>query len=101
MLCERLVPEQKFTQPPPRYTEASLIKAMEELGIGRSINICTDYIYAFDRFYVEREERQIKPTELGKTVTEMLEEHFANIVDTDLRQRWKMNSTMSMAVETG
>ena len=83
LLCERLVPEQKFTQPPPRYSEASLIKAMEELGIGRPSTYAPTISTLFDRFYVEREERQIKPTELGKTVTEMLEEHFANIVDTD------------------
>ncbi len=83
LLCDRLVPEQKFTQPPPRYTEASLIKAMEELGIGRPSTYAPTISTLFDRYYVEREERQLKPTELGKTVTEMLEEHFANIVDTD------------------
>ncbi|HHW93237.1 MAG TPA: type I DNA topoisomerase [Clostridiaceae bacterium] len=83
LLVDKLVPEQKFTQPPPRYTEASLISAMEELGIGRPSTYAPTISTLFDRLYVEREGRQIKPTELGVTVTTMLEANFANIVDTD------------------
>ena len=79
----RLEPEQKFTQPPPRYTEASLIREMEELGIGRPSTYAPTISTLFDRLYVEREGRQLKPTELGVTVTTMLEAHFRNIVDTD------------------
>lgn len=78
-----LVPEQKFTQPPPRYTEATLIREMEELGIGRPSTYAPTISTLFDRLYVEREGRQLKPTELGTTVTTMLEAHFRNIVDTD------------------
>lgn len=83
LLLDKLVPEQKFTQPPPRYTEASLISAMEELGIGRPSTYAPTISTLFDRMYVEREGRQIKPTELGVTVTVMLEENFRNIVDTE------------------
>ncbi len=83
LLVDKLVPEQKFTQPPPRYTEASLISAMEELGIGRPSTYAPTISTLFDRLYVEREGRQIKPTELGVTVTTMLEENFHNIVDTE------------------
>lgn len=79
----RLEPEQKFTQPPPRYTEASLIKEMEELGIGRPSTYAPTISTLFDRLYVEREGRLLKPTELGGQVTGMLEEYFRNIVDTD------------------
>lgn len=83
LLLDKLVPEQKFTQPPPRYTEASLISAMEELGIGRPSTYAPTISTLFDRLYVERDGRQIKPTELGVTVTTMLEENFPDIVDTD------------------
>lgn len=79
----RLEPEQKFTQPPPRYTEASLIREMEELGIGRPSTYAPTISTLFERLYVEREGRQLKPTELGSLVTGMLEEHFRNVVDTD------------------
>ncbi|HZK28652.1 MAG TPA: type I DNA topoisomerase [Clostridia bacterium] len=83
LLLDRLLPEQKFTQPPPRYTEASLINEMEKLGIGRPSTYAPTISTLFDRFYVEREAKQLKPTELGVTVTVMLEEHFRKIVDTD------------------
>ena len=79
----RIDPEQKFTQPPPRYTEASLIKELEELGIGRPSTYAPTISTLFERLYVEREGRTLKPTELGSTVTGMLETHFRNIVDTD------------------
>ena len=87
LVLHRIDPEQKFTQPPPRYTEASLIKEMEELGIGRPSTYAPTLSTLFDRLYVEREGRTLKPTDLGKTVTEMLEAHFRNIVDTDFTAR--------------
>lgn len=83
----RIEPEQKFTQPPPRYTEASLIKAMEELGIGRPSTYAPTIATLFDRLYVEREGKALKPTELGAMVTAMLETHFRTIVDTDFTAR--------------
>jgi len=76
-----LTPEQKFTQPPARYTEATLIKAMEEQGIGRPSTYAPTISTIQDRQYVEKERKFLVPTELGKVVTGMLEEHFDNIVD--------------------
>ncbi len=76
-----LTPEQKFTQPPARYTEATLIKALEEEGIGRPSTYAPTISTIQDRQYVEKERKFLVPTELGKVVTGMLEEHFDNIVD--------------------
>ena len=81
--CQKLDPEQKFTQPPPRYNEASLIRAMEELGIGRPSTYAPTISTILSRRYVEKDGRQLVPTDLGFTVTEMLEENFRDIVDTD------------------
>lgn len=79
---EKLVPEQKFTQPPARYTEASLIKAMEEFGIGRPSTYAPTIMTIQDRQYAERlPGRTLKPTELGILVTTMLEDHFDSVVD--------------------
>ncbi len=75
--------EQKFTQPPGRYTEASLIKALEEEGVGRPSTYAPTITTILTRKYVEKDQRSLKPTELGVTVTEMLEEHFPDIVDTE------------------
>lgn len=76
-----LKPEQKFTQPPPRYTEATLIKALEEQGIGRPSTYAPILSTLMDRKYVEKEKKFLHPTELGKVVTEILKEHFPDIVD--------------------
>ncbi len=81
LFLHRLIPEQKFTQPPPRYTEASLIKALEEQGIGRPSTYAPTISTIQDRQYVERDKKYLLPTELGKVVTALLEEHFDNIVD--------------------
>ncbi len=81
LLLDHLDPEQKFTQPPARYTEASLIKAMEELGIGRPSTYAPTLSTIQDRLYVEKETRSLKPTELGRVVTKLLEENFDNIVN--------------------
>lgn len=78
----KLTPEQKFTQPPGRYTEASLIKTMEELGIGRPSTYAPTISTILNRHYVEKEGRTLFPTDLGGRVTVMLEEYFPNIVDT-------------------
>jgi DNA topoisomerase-1 len=80
---ERLQPEQKYTQPPARYTEASLIKAMEELGIGRPSTYAPTISTILARNYVEKEKTNLHPTELGILVTELLEENFQDIVDTE------------------
>jgi DNA topoisomerase I len=78
---ERLAPEQKFTQPPLRYTEATLIKTMEEKGIGRPSTYAPTISTILDRQYVEKDKKFLLPTELGKIVTAMLMDHFADIVD--------------------
>ena len=78
---KEIVGNQHFTQPPPRYNEASLIKAMEENGIGRPSTYATTISTILDRHYVEREQKQLKPTALGDVITQLLEEHFTNIVD--------------------
>lgn len=78
----KLDPEQKFTKPPARYTEASLIKALEEEGVGRPSTYAPTIFTILNRGYVEKEQRNLKPTDLGTAVTELLEEHFEDIVDT-------------------
>lgn len=72
---------QHFTQPPPRYTEASLIKALEENGIGRPSTYAPTISTITARQYVEHEGKQIKPTVLGEITTEIMKEHFKGIVD--------------------
>ncbi len=77
-----LKPEQHFTQPPPRYTEASLIKELEEQGIGRPSTYVPIISTIQDRGYVEQEQRRFTPTWLGETVNEVMKKHFPDIVDT-------------------
>lgn len=72
---------QHFTQPPARYTEASLIKALEENGIGRPSTYAPTITTITDRRYVEHEGKQLKPTTLGEVTTELMKDHFNNIVD--------------------
>lgn len=76
-----LKPEQHFTQPPPRYTEASLIKELEEQGIGRPSTYVTIISTIQDRGYVEQEQRRFVPTQLGWIVNEVMNKHFPDIVD--------------------
>ncbi len=77
----QLIPEQHFTEPPPRYTEASLIKKLEELGIGRPSTYAPIISTIQDRFYVEKLERKFIPTTLGFAVCDFLIEYFPNIFD--------------------
>ncbi len=74
--------EQRFTQPPARYTEAGLIKAMEELGIGRPSTYAPTITTILARGYILREKKILSPTELGMIVTNLMKEHFDQIVDT-------------------
>jgi DNA topoisomerase-1 len=74
-------PAQKFTQPPPRFNEASLIKTLEELGIGRPSTYAPTISTIQDRNYVEKQDRQFAPTPLGTAVTEFLMEYFPDILD--------------------
>jgi DNA topoisomerase-1 len=75
--------KQHFTQPPPRYSEAMLIKTLEELAIGRPSTYAPTIDTILNRYYVAREEKQLCPTELGQLVVDMMKEYFPNIVDVD------------------
>lgn len=81
LTVKELAGNQHFTQPPPRYNEASLIKALEENGIGRPSTYAPTISTILDRHYVEFEQKQLKPTPLGDTITLLLEDHFKHIVD--------------------
>jgi len=76
-----LFPEQHFTQPPPHYTEATLVKALEELGIGRPSTYAPILSTLQERGYVTRDGGRLSPQELGFLVSDLLSEHFPNIVD--------------------
>ena len=75
--------EQHFTQPPSRYTEASLIKTLEEKGIGRPSTYAPTITTITARGYVVRDKKSLVPTELGKVVTDIMKEHFKDIVDVE------------------
>jgi len=76
-------PEQHFTQPPPRYTEASLVAELERRGIGRPSTYATILSIIQDRDYVETKERKFYPTELGRLVSDLLIEHFPDVMDVE------------------
>ena len=78
---KELTPNQHFTQPPARFTEASLIKALEESGIGRPSTFATTVTTIVKRNYVEREKKTLIPTSLGEVITDLLSELFPEIVD--------------------
>ena len=76
-----VLPDQHFTQPPPRYSEASLVKALEELGIGRPSTYASIISTIQDRGYVRLEEKRFRPEDVGVVVTDGLIDHFSGIVD--------------------
>jgi DNA topoisomerase-1 len=77
----QLLSLQHFTEPPPRFTEASLVKELERLGIGRPSTYAPTLATIVDRKYVEASDKKLLPTTLGRVVTELLVEHFPSIVD--------------------
>ena len=79
--CKEINPKQHFTQPPPRYNEASLVKALEEHGIGRPSTYATIITVIQTRKYVEKREKALVPTLLGRTVCKQLVDQFADIMD--------------------
>ena len=85
--CSKLEANQHFTEPPPRYTEATLIKEMEEKGIGRPSTYAPTIGTLVSRQYVERERNRLTPTPLGFTVTDLLTEHFTDVMDLDFTAR--------------
>ena len=80
---QRIRPEQHFTEPPPRYSEASLVKALEDCGIGRPSTYASIIQTLKDREYVELENRRFTPTSTGRVVAKFLSQHFARYVDYD------------------
>ena len=80
MTLKELSANQHFTQPPPRFTEASLIKTLEENGIGRPSTYAPTIATILKRGYVERENKSLKPTALGEVTTKLMEEQFSDIV---------------------
>ncbi len=82
-----VTPTQHFTEPPPRYTEASLIRALEEHGIGRPSTYAATVSTIVDRGYVEVVERRLRPTAVGEIVTDLLVEHFGEFVDLEFTAR--------------
>ena len=82
---------QHFTQPPPRYTEASLIKMLEENGIGRPSTYAPTITTIITRQYVERDGKSLKPTALGEVTTQLMKEHFSKIVDAKFTAEMESN----------
>ena len=83
VVVDDVISKQHFTQPPSRYTEGSLVRALEEKGIGRPSTFAPTVTTIIARGYVSREKKQLYPTELGRMVTAMMEEYFEDIVDTE------------------
>lgn len=77
----QLLPEQHFTQPPPRYTEATLVRALEELGIGRPSTYAPTVGVIQDREYVTKQDKRLIPTETGKLVNDLLTEYFPDVMN--------------------
>lgn len=87
LINKGIVGEQKFTQPPPRYTEASLIQAMEEKNIGRPSTYAPTISTILEREYVEKEGRSLKATPLGEIVTDLMKDKFVDIIDVTFTAR--------------
>jgi DNA topoisomerase-1 len=83
----RLLPEQHFTQPPPRYSEATLVRALEDNGIGRPSTYAAIISTIQQRGYVEVENKRLRPTEIGVIVNDLLVNHFPNVLSIDFTAR--------------
>ncbi|HSJ89001.1 MAG TPA: type I DNA topoisomerase [Anaerolineales bacterium] len=90
----RLIPEQHFTQPPPRYSEASLVQALEEDGIGRPSTYAPTISTIQQRGYVVREEKKLVPTEIGMQVNDLMTQYFPDIVDYQFTARMEEDLDM-------
>lgn len=93
----KLIPEQHFTKPPPRYSDASLVKVLEEKGIGRPSTYAPIIRTIVDRHYIKRMGRNLRPTELGELVNKLLIENFPDIVDDEFTA--KMENEMDRIEE--
>jgi DNA topoisomerase I len=81
LTCADIIPEQHFTKPPARYTEASLVKKLEEEGIGRPSTYAPTISVVQQRGYIRKEGKTLVPEDIAFTVTDLLAEHFSDIVD--------------------
>ena len=81
VIKKKINPKQSFTEPPARYTEASLVKALEEKGIGRPSTYSPTITTILARRYIEKEQKQLVPTELGKIVNNLLVENFSDVIN--------------------
>ena len=79
----KINPKQSFTEPPARYTEASLVKTLEEKGIGRPSTYSPTITTILERRYIEKEQKQLVPTELGKIVNKILTENFTDVINVE------------------
>ena len=95
----KVISDQHFTQPPSRYTEASLVRTLEENGIGRPSTYAPTISTIISRGYVSREKKRLYPTELGIMVTNMMEKYFSEIVDTEFTAT--MESKLDQVEEGG
>ncbi|MCE9600466.1 MAG: type I DNA topoisomerase [Spirochaetia bacterium] len=84
---DQTIPEQHFTQPPPRFTDASMVKILEESGVGRPSTYAPTIQTLLKRYYVVRKQRSLQPTELGKLVNSVMIVHFKALVDTGFTAR--------------
>lgn len=91
LTLKEISPEQKFTQPPARFTEATLIKALEENGIGRPSTYAPIITTITDRGYVEREQKKLKPTALGIVTNDLMQSQFPNIVNVKFSAEMEKN----------
>ena len=83
VIKKKIDTKQSFTEPPPRYTEASLVKALEEKGIGRPSTYSPTITTILERRYIEKVQKQLAPTDLGKVVNKLLIENFKNIINVE------------------
>lgn len=83
VIQKKLEPKQSFTEPPPRYTEASLVKALEEKGIGRPSTYSPTITTILERRYIEKQQKQLVPTELGRIVNKLLVENFPDVINVE------------------
>ena len=81
--AKKIEPKQSFTEPPARYTEASLVKSLEEKGIGRPSTYSPTITTILERRYIEKDKKQLCPTELGKIVNKLLTENFKDIINVE------------------
>ena len=83
VIKQKIDTKQSFTEPPPRYTEASLVKVLEEKGIGRPSTYSPTITTILERHYIEKEQKQLVPTELGKIVNKLLTENFTDVINVE------------------